>query len=183
MPQLIVLRGLPASGKSTLAALIAKALGFHWIDVDAVRLIATGMPNPHPNAEDGSLKRDGEEMGISYRMMLAMVDENLKAGRSVIMTATFSRAMAHDQIEKLLADNPGTELKMIWCDTEGITDPSLEIRFNREGYLGATNTVERFRELEAHFVKDINLPQFRLRTAWMHTINECLDHALDYISK
>ena len=183
MPQLIVLRGLPASGKSTLAALIAKALGFHWIDVDAVRLIATGMPNPHPNAEDGSLKRDGEEMSISYRMMLAMVDANLKAGRSVIMTATFSRAMAQSQIEKLLADNPETQLRVIWCNPSGITDDMLEVRLNRQGYLGATNTVARFRELEAHFVADINLPQFELHTAGPKTVGECLDHALDYIRK
>lgn len=180
MAKLIVLRGLPASGKSTLAEKISKTLGIHWIDVDAVRLIATGMPNPHPKAEDGSLKRDGEEMDISYRMMLAMVDENLKAGRSIIMTATFSRAMAHDQIQYLLTENPGTELNLIWCNPQGITNDELEKRFNREGYLGTTNTVERFRELERDFVPDINHPQFELRTA-LYPVKQCLAFALAFI--
>lgn len=180
MPQLIILRGLPASGKSTLAKLVAQALKIHLIDVDDARFICTGPPHPRPEESPELRKKDGQEMGSAYATMLFMADRNLKMGRDVILTATFSRSLGKEQIDKLVADNPGTELKIVWCNPRDITQAEVELRLRREGYRGATTTFGRWQELQAAYER-IDLPMLDLNTAPPHTVNECVRLAIDYI--
>ena len=181
MPTLTVFRGLPASGKSTIAELIAKALGIHLIDVDRARLVCVGKPHPRPEESADLRKKDGQEMGAAYATMLFMADRNLKMGRDVILTATFSRTEGKGQIEKLLADNPGTKLKIIWCNPRDITQAEVELRLNRPDYLGATTTLSRWEELRTAY-QAIDLPMLDLNTAPPHTVDECVKLALNYIA-
>ena len=88
---LIVICGWAMSGKSTIAKEISKTLGIHLIDIDDVRFLNFGRPNPHPDASEKEMERDKKEMIGSYELLCKAIDINLHMNRSLIITATFTR--------------------------------------------------------------------------------------------
>jgi predicted kinase len=101
--QLIIMGGLPGSGKSTVAGALATRLGIAILSTDVM---------------DGALRRsgyDGASTGISaYVVAEALAREQLRHGRSVIVDAVNPRDMAR-QIWRELARQAGAELKVIEC--------------------------------------------------------------------
>ena len=86
---LVIVGGLPASGKSTLAAAIGAARGWLTIEADAVRKEISGVgANPSPAAFGEGIYSAAltEE---TYRTLLARADVALRHGESVVLDASF----------------------------------------------------------------------------------------------
>jgi predicted kinase len=102
-PQLIIMGGLPGSGKSTVAGALAKRMGVAILPTDVV---------------DGALRRsgyDGARTGLSaYIVVEALAREQLAHERSVIVDAVNPREMAR-QLWRELGRQTGAELKVIEC--------------------------------------------------------------------
>lgn len=86
---LVIVGGLPASGKSTLAAAIGAAPGWLTIEADAVRKEITGVgANPAP-AAFGEGIYSAAHTEETYRTLLARADVALRHGESVVLDASF----------------------------------------------------------------------------------------------
>ena len=86
---LVIVGGLPASGKSTLAAAIGAARGWLTIEADAVRKEISGVgANPSP-AAFGEGIYSAAHTEETYRTLLARADVALRHGESVILDASF----------------------------------------------------------------------------------------------
>ena len=85
----MIVGGLPASGKSTLAAAIGAARGWLTIGADAVRKEITGVgANPAP-AAFGEGIYSAAHTEETYRTLLARADVALRHGESVVLDASF----------------------------------------------------------------------------------------------
>jgi len=73
MAKLIVLAGLPATGKSSIARELAREIGAFWLRVDSIEQAIR-----NSGIVSGSLDDAG------YRVAYALVEDNLRLGRDVI---------------------------------------------------------------------------------------------------
>lgn len=90
-PMLIIMRGLSGSGKSTVAEGLSKRLFFPVVSSDEVRKGITGVPpGEHVFEEFGKGIYSGKTTERTYREVINRGVKTLKAGRSVILDATFS---------------------------------------------------------------------------------------------
>ena len=93
-PSLVVLCGLPGSGKSTVGATLAGRIGAAYLSSDVVRKELAGL-DPRARAEDAD--RAGlyspEMSGRTYAEMRRRADAHLAAGRPVVIDATHPRAV------------------------------------------------------------------------------------------
>lgn len=188
-PTLVVICGWPFSGKTTLATALSKELCVHHVDIDEVRTLMVGLAHPHPNESPELMKRDGQEMGMAYRLLLAGAHENLEAGRSLIITATFSRKSGQQMLLGLMANHPNAQLKVIQCIPVGDNTEEVFLRittriFGEDDYMGAVNSPERYFEVKARF-EPIVLPHFEVYTwgsAYDRKVVEEAEAAMKYIA-
>lgn len=104
MPKLIVVAGLPGSGKSTLSEAIAKHLGIPVFSVD-----------PIESAVIGSGFAQSFETGLAaYKVAAALAHEQLKLGISVIIDAVSPVVEARHMWQKLTNDH-NASLIIIEC--------------------------------------------------------------------
>lgn len=185
-PTLVVVCGWPFSGKTALATELKRRLGFHHIDIDEVRWLMVGQPYPHPNESPELMKRDVQEMGMAYRLLIAGANETLAVGRSLIITATFSRKVGQQMLLDLMAKHPQARLKVIQCVPAGDTDSEVARRmanrdFGEGGYKGAVNSPERYREVKNRY-EPIELPHIEIPTWGANGIETEVALAIDYIN-
>jgi predicted kinase len=92
-PRLILVGGLPGSGKSTIAHALAERVGADCIATDVLRKeLAGAEPGERlPAAVGGGIYGAGMT-GLTYRELLVQAERRLRAGRSVVLDATFGRA-------------------------------------------------------------------------------------------
>ncbi len=81
-PALVLTHGLPASGKSTLARELSRALCAEWLRSDAVRL---------EHADTAGERYSEAGRSAVYARLLARAEDALAAGRSAVVDATFQR--------------------------------------------------------------------------------------------
>jgi hypothetical protein len=118
-PVLWVVCGLPGSGKSTLARGLHQALEMDWVRSDALR-------GPCRPTDPGALgygqacyRRQWRDR--VYARVLDEAHRRLKAGRSVIVDATFSRRKWRREAARLAADtDAGLVLIHCRCDAPTI---------------------------------------------------------------
>lgn len=103
-PNLIILAGLPGTGKTTLARRLSKALALVYLRVDCVEAPFTAQ-----NPKAGST-------GEGYRALINLARENLELGHGVIMDTVnplhISRAMFKALSEEVTAETFQFELKL-----------------------------------------------------------------------
>src|SRR5206468_7223266 len=90
-PGLLLIGGLPGTGKSTLARALADRAGFAVIRSDVVRKELAGRPptEPTPTAERDKLY-SAEWTDRTYAECLRRAEDQLFAGTRVIVDATFA---------------------------------------------------------------------------------------------
>ena len=102
-PTLWIFFGLPASGKSTLARLAGESLVTPVFQSDAVRKNGAGRPGETVSAFNTGLYRESMRDHV-YVRLLALAQEHLKKGASVILDATFSKKKWRDEAGRLADD-------------------------------------------------------------------------------
>ena len=124
-------------------------------------------------------------MGMAYRIMLCAADENLKAGRSVIVTATFSRKIYQQMVNDLLAKHTDAQLRAIWCLPKNDSDEEIERRLSRGfgdgGYVGGVNSLARYNQTKDRYEAIELFPALQLDTSPPNTAESCAEQALGHI--
>jgi predicted kinase len=93
-PRLILVGGLPGSGKSTIARTLAARIGADCIASDVLRKeLAGANPGERLTAEVGAGIYGAGMTELTYRELLVQAERQLRAGRSVILDATFSHTV------------------------------------------------------------------------------------------
>jgi predicted kinase len=100
-PLLVIVFGLPGTGKTTMAHLLSKALKARHMNTDMLRT-ALGKRDRYTD----------EEKGEVYRILLERAEGHLENGQDLIVDGTFSREAYRESIRQL-AERTGTTLKWI----------------------------------------------------------------------
>ena len=104
-PVLWVVCGMPASGKSTIAEQIGRALGISVLRSDAIRkeLFTAPPTDPSRQAFESGIYTRGAT-ALTYGRMFLTVQEKIEKGNSVVLDATFSTRHFRKEALRLAAD-------------------------------------------------------------------------------
>jgi hypothetical protein len=104
-PLVLVFMGRVASGKSTLAAALARELGWQLISSDLRRKTLAGVP-PHGRGDAAGRKRlySSGMTEQTYDSMIQDAREILHGGHGVILDATFSKRAFRDRLRETVGD-------------------------------------------------------------------------------
>lgn len=128
-PTLVIMSGLPGTGKSWFAESLATALRGRWIRSDEVRKELAGLA---PTSRDDSIYTDALTRQ-TYDKMLSRARAAIEQGESVVLDATYSKAEQRTQVQQL-ADDLGSRAVLLCLDVgdEAVIQRRLTAR-SREG--------------------------------------------------
>lgn len=119
MKQLILIAGLPGTGKSTLAKALAERLSFVWVRSDDVRSSLFGDATQPKEGEQKLYP--AEQSALSYKAMALIARHVLQCGKGVVLDATFNsekhRKLARDTAA---ASGAGFHIVHCVCDEETV---------------------------------------------------------------
>ncbi len=113
---IVVIFGLMATGKTTLARALGQALAWPVIESDRVRKTMVGMAPTEraPEAfEEGLYTRDFSDR--TYTEMRRLAAEHLAAGASVILDGSYKRARERELVRQMAKEN-GAEVLFVYCE-------------------------------------------------------------------
>jgi predicted kinase len=114
-PRLIVIFGLIASGKTTLAQALGQSTGWLTLHSDVVRKILAGIPSTQRvEVPYGQGIYAPDISGRTYQEMFCQAQEELQSGSSVILEGSFMRAADRRQARELAA-RCGAQIFFILC--------------------------------------------------------------------
>ena len=103
-PSLVVVCGLSGSGKSTVAAALARELGLALLSSDRIRKELAGVPlQKHVFDDYGSGLYSAAASEATYQELLARADGSLAAGQGVIVDATCQKREVRENLQRLAA--------------------------------------------------------------------------------
>jgi hypothetical protein len=125
VPRILAFAGHVASGKSSLAAFAAGESGWALLSSDRLRKSLAGVrPNYRGTAVEREALYSGELTQRVYGALFSGASEQVQAGNSVILDATFSRQADRDALAKVAA---AVGANLIWT----FADADEEIRRKR----------------------------------------------------
>ena len=151
-PRLVLMKGPPGSGKSTIATALGRRLGWPVIDKDAVRDL---LPD--------------ELGGISYEAMLALAERQLGFGLSVIADSPLGYGRAYAKAHAASAAT-GARMVVIDCECSDATEWRRRIE-QRSGtglaahHATAWSKVEAFQERTGADPYEVDVPTLKVDTA------------------
>lgn len=126
-PGLLLVGGLPGTGKSTLARSLAQTLGAEVIRTDVVRKQLAGIA-PELSGKDLPGLYSPEMTARTYGATLSQAEEALWQGRRVVVDATFSREEPRREFLNL-ADRLAVPVGLLLCEApEGLIRERLAAR-------------------------------------------------------
>jgi len=104
-PRIWVVYGMPATGKSTIAAKLSDILGIKVIRSDVVRKQIFGL-QPHESGADvfGEKIYSPQATSLTYGKLLCLAQEEIENNTSVILDATYSKARYRREVINLAKD-------------------------------------------------------------------------------
>jgi aminoglycoside phosphotransferase family enzyme/predicted kinase len=100
-PAVIACAGLSGTGKTTLAAELARSTGFTLLGTDVLRKQRAGLaPETAARTPYGGGLYTGEARAATYEALVAEVERALEAGQGVIADATFIRRADRDRLAR-----------------------------------------------------------------------------------
>jgi 8-oxo-dGTP diphosphatase len=164
---LVLMKGPPGSGKSTIARELGRRLGWPVIDKDAVRDLLPG-----------------ELGGVSYEAMLALAERQLSIGLNVIADSPLGYGRAYAKAGAASAST-GARMVVIECDCSDAAEWRRRIEQRSGTGLAAHNAtdwskVEAFHERSATDPYEVDVPMLKIDTAQpvernLRTIMDWLD--------
>jgi aminoglycoside phosphotransferase family enzyme/predicted kinase len=138
-PRLILVGGLPGSGKSTVARALAERIGAECLASDVLRKeLAGAAPGARLSAAVGKGIYSAPLSTLTYRELLVQAERHLRGGRSVVLDATFART-ADRRRAAALARAAGGGLVHVECRCPaGVAHERLAAR-SRPGYAGPSD--------------------------------------------
>lgn len=120
----IVLIGMPASGKSTVGVILAKLLGYNFLDTDILLALEQGRPLPQIIDEDGYDR---------FILWEGLIGEGLRCEKTVV--ATGGSMVFSDNAMRALSENA----LVVWLDA-----PPEELEHRMAGGLAARGVATPF---------------------------------------
>ncbi len=111
-PLLIVVRGLPGTGKSTIAQQISEQLELDLLQTDAVRQTVFGPKSERSEFNEGRYRP--EKRTRVYETMHAQAEQILGSGMSVVLDGTYSSVALRQDAERL-AKRQQAECLVVHC--------------------------------------------------------------------
>jgi len=179
----IVIAGLPTSGKTTLGNALTEKTGLHFIDIDEGPASCAPPQEPDPYRSDEARTRERGRMTVAYTILHAAVEANLAQGFSIIIAATYSRHTNQDFLQAAI-ERGGGDLKVIWCqynDTEEEIERRVADRL-AHGAVGGCRSVSHYQDDKSRY-EGIELPHIvvRMENGEKGT-NKAVEQALKYIN-
>jgi aminoglycoside phosphotransferase family enzyme/predicted kinase len=143
--RLVLVGGLPGTGKSTVAEALAGRLGWPVIRGDLIRAQFAG-PAARPTGRPGRDRVRPEWTGATYSTMLDHAGELLCLGRSVLLDATWAEPM-HRAAAARLARRSAADLVVLQC--HATADRALARIAGRPP--GGRTAVDPYAEIEAYY--------------------------------
>lgn len=151
-PTLVLMKGPPGSGKSTVATELGRRLGWPVIDKDAVRDL---LPD--------------ELGGISYEAMLALAERQLRIGLNVIADSPLGYGRAYEKA-RAASGTTGARMVVIECECSDEAEWRRRIEQRSGSGLAAHHAtdwskVEAFHERTATDRYEVDVPMLKIDTA------------------
>lgn len=108
-PILIIIFGLPGTGKTTFAILLSKQLGIKHFNTDIIRSLS-----------GKSQQYDEENKGLIYNKMLHLTRLEFEKGKSVIVDATFYKRKLRNRFKDLAKEYDVTVKWIEVCAKEDV---------------------------------------------------------------
>ena len=138
-PRLVLVGGLPGSGKSTVAGAFAARIGATCLSSDALRKeLAGAAPSARLAAPVGAGIYRPALTALTYRELLLQAERLLRVGRSVVLDASFARA-ADRRRAAALARAAGAVLVAAECRCPPHLARERLAARARPGYTGASD--------------------------------------------
>jgi aminoglycoside phosphotransferase family enzyme/predicted kinase len=133
-PALLIVCGLVASGKSTIARTLGDRTGYQILNSDVIRKQLAGIAlTTHPTAEYGKGMYSDGFSSLTYDTLLKESEACLKLGKGVIVDATFKDPQHRRQFMELSSRLRRPALFVECRATEEKTLERLKIRTQRPG--------------------------------------------------
>jgi len=148
----VVLVGLPLSGKTTLGQALAKETGLHFIDIDGAPASCTLPQAADHLSTPQARQREQARMAVAYSVLHAAAEANLRQGLSVIIAATYS-SHASQAFLKQAVEKAGGVMKLVWCQFKD-TPVEIERRIRerlRNQAVGGVYSVAKYREVSERY--------------------------------
>ena len=180
-PTLIVVCGLPLSGKTTIAEKLAPKLGVEHRDVDNdIRFPIFWRPPEQADLSERGKTRERNEMLSAYRVLLCAAEEFLGLGKSIVITATFSRELYWDMTRRVMNNKPNAVLRVIQCQIGDDGDEKIWQRIKARG-THTVNSPEHYREVRDRYIKSLPVQHCVIDTSSVDAVEQNVEKAAAYI--
>lgn len=138
--QIVMVCGLPLTGKSTIGKKLKRRLAVPFVDIDVVRHKLF----QQPQAEMRPIE-DHFQMRTSYGHLFLLAYRLIKKGHSCIITATFSRELYHEGI-RVLSEATNTPIKAIYCwAPDEVIKQRIGLREERQDSFSTCRTFKHYK--------------------------------------
>ncbi len=173
-PIIVVVAGLPRTGKSTLANELARRTNLVPLDVDLARYSDSPPRNPEPR---GSEKEERTAMALAYQRNHQRAQELLQNDHPVVLNATYSRGVYHKQLKEL-SDKTGCRIVFFLLETP---DDVIRTRL-ASGLQSGVSNVTTFEQYDAIRDRYEEYPNGVIRIRTDRSIAACVEELVKHIT-